>query len=405
MRIKIKKGRVTGEIIAPPSKSIAHRLLIAAALSKGKSTVRGISDCEDVLATIDCLKSLGVKIEIKGNDAIVYGGDIKNAKPVEPLFCRESGSTLRFLLPIAMLSENETVFKGADRLMSRPMEVYENIAAEKGLDYKKENSRICVCGPLKSGKYKLPANISSQFVTGLLFALPLMEGDSEIILTTNVESRSYIDLTIQALGLFGVSVIWSDNQTLKIKGCQEYRASDVIVEGDASGAVFMDALNLFEGKVNIKGLNPNSIQGDAVYPKLFRQLEFKNPTISLGDCPDLAPILFAVSAVKNGGTFLDTARLKVKESDRAQAMAEELAKFGTRVIVNENSVVIDSSQFHAPGSMLYGHNDHRIVMALAVLCTITGGEIDGAEAISKSYPAFFDHLCQLGIEVENYGIK
>ncbi len=400
MIVKIEKSTAKGKITAPPSKSIAHRLLIAAAMTEGTSTVHAVSNCEDVLATIDCLSALGAKFEIKGDDVTIHGINIKKAKPTDTLFCRESGSTLRFLLPIAMLSGNKVFFKGADRLMQRPMTVYESLSAEKGFTYLNDNTGITICGPLKSGEYTIPGNVSSQFVSGLLFALPLAEGDSIIKLTTKVESRSYIDLTIDALNLFGVRAVWSDDQTLQIKGGQTYKTADVTVEGDASGAAFPDALNLFGGTVKIDGLKANSIQGDAIYPKLFKELEVGTPTISIENCPDLAPILFAVAAAKNGGVFLDTKRLKIKESDRAQVMAEELRKFGTKVTVNENSVIIEPLDFHPPNQMLYGHNDHRIVMALCVLCTLTGGKIDGAEAIAKSYPTFFDHLGQLGIEVK-----
>ena len=400
MKIKIEKGKAKGEIIAPPSKSMAHRLLIAAALAKGTSTVCGISNCEDVLATIDCLTALGAKFDIKGNKAVVYGGDFKKSKAVKPLFCRESGSTLRFLIPVALLSGNKTVFSGADGLMCRPMSVYEQLSAKKGFIYIKQNNEISICGPLTSGEYTLPGNISSQFISGLLFALPLVEGDSIIRLTTQVESRSYIDLTIEALHTFGVSIVWKDEQTLQIKGGQAYKNTDVTVEGDASGAAFTDALNLFGGTVKVSGLNPNSIQGDSIYKNLFLKLSAGRPTISISNCPDLAPILFAVAAAKNGGTFLDTERLKIKESDRATTMAKELSKFGAKVTINKNSVVIEPSKLHTPKNTLYGHNDHRIVMALSVLCTIFGGEIDGAEAVAKSYPTFFHHLRHLGIEVK-----
>lgn len=400
MKVRIEKGKAKGQITAPSSKSMAHRLLIAAALAEGVSTVRAVSMCEDVLATVDCLTALGAKFEASGEDILVRGLDMGKTKPMGTLFCRESGSTLRFLLPISMLSGNQAVFKGADGLMRRPMAVYETLSAEKGLTYVTGDNSITVCGPLTSGEYMLPGNVSSQFISGLLFALPLVEGDSIIRLTTQVESRSYIDLTIDALRTFGVCVVWKDTQTLQIQGGQTYCPSNVTVEGDASGAAFPDALNLFGGEVSVCGLAPNSIQGDGIYPKLFTELDHGTPTISIGDCPDLAPILFAIAAAKNGGVFLDTKRLKIKESDRAEVMAEELRKFGAEVTVNENSVVIEPSAFCAPSATLCGHNDHRIVMALSVLCTVTGGEIDGAEAVAKSYPAFFDHLRQLGIEVK-----
>ncbi|MBE6696525.1 MAG: 3-phosphoshikimate 1-carboxyvinyltransferase [Ruminococcaceae bacterium] len=400
MKIRIEKGKAEGRITAPPSKSMAHRLLIAAALAEGKSTVRGISMCEDVLATVDCLRALGARIELCGEDATVYGMNARNSSPKEKLFCRESGSTLRFLIPIAMLSDAECVFCGSEGLMRRPTELYEKLFAEKGLKYIKKSSQIEVCGRLMGGEYTVPGNISSQFISGLLFALPLADGDSVIRINSEIESRSYIDLTLYALNTFGIEAGWADKYSLKIKGNQSYSAKDVEVEGDASGAAFIEALNFLGGNAQINGLNPESIQGDSVYPQLFEALKGNSPVISLGDCPDLAPVLFALAAKKNGGTFLETKRLKIKESDRAEVMAEELRKFGVCVTVNENSVEIDSKGFHAPAECLSGHNDHRIVMALSVLLTAVGGEIDGAEAVSKSYPEFFEHLRQLKIEAK-----
>ena len=400
MKIRIEKGKAMGGITAPPSKSMAHRLLISAALAEGKSTVRGISMCEDVLATIDCLRALGAEIKICGDDAEVFGMDARNSSPKESLFCRESGSTLRFLIPIAMLSDKECIFCGSESLMRRPTELYEKLFAEKSLKYVKKSSQIEVCGRLTGGEYVVPGNISSQFISGLLFALPLADGDSVIRINSEIESRSYIDLTLSALKTFGVEAVWADACTLKVKGNQSYRATDVQVEGDASGAAFIEALNFLGGQAKIDGMNADSIQGDAIYSELFELLCSGAPTISLGDCPDLAPILFAMAAIKNGATFFETKRLKIKESDRAEVMAEELRKFGTSVTVNENSVIIEPSDFHAPSELLSGHNDHRIVMALSVLLTAVGGEIDGAEAVAKSYPEFFDHLRQLKIEAK-----
>ncbi len=399
MRIRIEKGTARGKISAPPSKSMAHRLLLCAAMADGVSRVCGISSCEDVAATLDCLTALGIKTEKVGADVTVWGKDFKSVKPSAPLECRESGSTLRFMLPIAMLSGQTTVFYGAEGLMRRPMSVYETLFREKGLTYISDGSSIVARGPLKGGEYNLVGNVSSQFISGLLFALPIAEESSVIKIAPPIESRSYINLTISALRQFGIECEWADEYTIKIKGSQKYRPTEVTVEGDYSGAAFPDALNLFGSEVEISGLNPESIQGDSVYKKYFEMLKIGVPTVHIGDCPDLGPILFAVAAAKCGGIFGGTKRLKIKESDRASAMAEELKKFGTAVSVYEDSVVIYPAEFHKPTEVLSGHNDHRIVMALSVLLTLVGGEIDGAEAISKSYPEFFEHLKSVGIEV------
>ena len=399
MKIKIMPSKASGKIQAPPSKSMAHRLLICAAMADGVSRIRGVSRCEDVSATVDCLMSLGIKTVREENDIIVYGKNFCSVTPTSPLLCRESGSTLRFLIPPALLSGKTTLFYGAAGLMARPMGVYEKLCADKGLTFISDGGSIAVKGPLTSGEYELVGNVSSQFISGLLFALPVVLGDSKIHIVTPIESRSYIDMTIEALRLFGVEVVWSDEHTLYIKGSQKYMPTDVAVEGDYSGAAFIDSLNLFGSQVSVEGLNPESIQGDRIYKKYFDMLSSGVPTLHIGDCPDLGPILFAVAAAKCGGVFSGTKRLKIKESDRAGAMAEELKKFGVSVTVYEDSVVVYPVSFHAPDATLFGHNDHRIVMALSVLLTLTGGTIDGAEAISKSYPEFFSHLTSIGIEV------
>lgn len=400
MRVKIQKSKACGSLSAPPSKSMAHRLLLAAAFSDGVSTVHGISDCEDVAATLDCLRALGISASVTDGTAIVRGKPPLSLPSGCVLPCRESGSTLRFLIPTAMLSDVDVTFTGAPSLLSRPLTVYERLAEERGLYFSRSDGSLRLRGPLRAGEISVVGNISSQFISGLLFALPLLPEDSRLHITTAIESRSYIELTLQALAMFGIEVLWEDERTLFIKGGQSYRACEVWVEGDYSGAAFPDALNLFGSQVTVCGLAENTTQGDSVYRRYFPMLAAGVPTLHIGDCPDLGPILFAVAAAKNGGVFGGTRRLKIKESDRAAAMAEELKKFGTSVSVYEDTVVVYPTDFHAPSVPLCGHNDHRIVMALSVLLTLTGGCIDGAEAVKKSYPAFFKELSRLGIRLE-----
>lgn len=402
MRVVIEPGRASGRINAPPSKSVAHRLLISAALADGVSRICGISDCEDVAATLDCMAAMGIRAVREGNDVTVYGVRPTDISPLSALPCRESGSTLRFLIPILLASGKTAMFTGAASLMSRPMDVYRELCAERGLDYICDGQSITVKGPLTPGEYTVVGNVSSQFISGLLFALPTLSGDSRIRITPPIESRSYIDLTVDALSKFGVKAVWEDEHTLFIEGGQRYMPRTLTVEGDYSGAAFTEALNLFGGEVTVDGLNPDSIQGDKAYKRHFELLERGVPTIHIGNCPDLGPILFAVAAAKDGGIFSGTARLKIKESDRAAAMAEELRRFGAAVTVGEDRVVVYPARFEKPNEPLYGHNDHRIVMSLAILLTLTGGEIRGAEAVKKSYPEFFEHLKVLGIGVSQY---
>ena len=397
MNVTVLPGYASGTVTAPPSKSMAHRLLISAALAKGESVIHGIEGSDDVKATVDCLRALGAECRIEGNAAHVRGVDAMHARPLSHLCTKESGSTLRFLIPIALLSGNPVLFEGARSLFSRPLGVYETLCAERGLTFSAGPSSLAVKGPLMGGDFRVKGNISSQFISGLLFALPLLPCDSTISIAPPIESRSYIALTISALATFGVDVLWKDESTLFVKGGQSYRACEAHVEGDYSNAAFFAALHALGGNVKIEGLSENSLQGDRIYEKYIPMLTRGTPTVHIGDCPDLGPILLAVSAAKNGAVFTGTARLKIKESDRAEAMASELRKLGTTVTVKEDSIVVYPTDLHAPTEPLCGHNDHRIVMSLAVLLTLAGGTITGAEAVKKSFPDFFERLRSLGI--------
>lgn len=396
MKVKILPGNARGIVQAPPSKSMAHRYLIAAALAKGESTIRGIAYSQDILATIDCLRALGVAVTASGDTVVVQGGG--SLMPCGALLCRESGSTLRFFLPLCLLSGTPATLKGSQRLMERPLTVYEQLCAEKDFSFTRNLDSITVCGRLQKGAYTLDGSVSSQFITGMLLALLSVEGESTLRLTGKVESRSYIDLTLSALHEFGFSADWAGEDELKVIGGSG-TARDLAVEGDYSNAAFFEALNLLGGDVTVSGLRKTSLQGDRVYQDDFKALAEGAPTLSLANCPDLGPILFAVAAALNGGVFTDTARLKIKESDRGAAMAEELRKCGVRLILEENRIIVPGGQLTAPKDVLSGHNDHRIVMSMAVLATRIGGCISGAEAVAKSMPDFFDKLSALGIEV------
>ncbi|MBR6594144.1 MAG: 3-phosphoshikimate 1-carboxyvinyltransferase [Clostridia bacterium] len=401
MTVNIKPGRAVGKAVAPPSKSMAHRLLICAGMCVGESLIHGVSYSEDVSATIDCLRNFGAVVERVGDGSTVRvkGVDIKNASPKSTLKCRESGSTLRFFLPMALLSGEEVTLTGAPSLLKRPMTVYRELCEFKSLGYSESSDGITVKGPLPAGRYTVSGNISSQFISGMLFALPFVDGNSYINVIPPIESRPYIDMTLSALEQFGISVRWKDDHTLYIEGNQCPTACECSVEGDFSNSAFLDALNILGGEVVIDGLSEESLQGDRAYNRMFELLALGAPALHIGDCPDLGPVLFALAAACHGGVFSGTRRLKLKESDRSAAMTEELSKFGVASTINEDSVVIYPAEFHAPTEPLYGHNDHRIVMSLAVLLTKVGGTIEGAEAVSKSYPEFFDVLRSLGVEV------
>lgn len=404
MNVSICPGKAVGTVSAPPSKSMAHRLLICAGLANGTSRITGLDYNEDILATLDCLRALGAVCTVEKDTVTVVGTDLRNAAPTQPLCCRESGSTLRFFIPLALLCGKPVTFTGTEKLLSRPLGVYEQLCREQDYLFDRKDSELQIQGILSGGTFRLPGDVSSQFITGLLFALPLTGQDSYIQITTPLESKSYIDLTMQALAAFGVKALWRDGKTIYIPGNQQYAAKNMAVEGDYSGAAFYGALNAFGSDIIVQGLAPESLQGDRIYDFYMQQLCAGCPEIDLSDCPDLGPVLFAVAAAKSGGRFTGTRRLKLKESDRAEAMAKELSAFGTTVIVEENSVSVEPTAFHKPDRVLCGHNDHRIVMSLAVLLTLTGGQIEGAQAVRKSFPDFFEKLKQLGIEVHTHEV-
>lgn len=399
MKIEIKAGKAKGVMTAPPSKSMAHRYLICSGLCKGKSIIEGIDKSEDIMATVECLRAIGAKVEFDGNNAVVYGTQSVKTDKEHKLFCRESGSTQRFFVPICLINEGEAVLEGKEGLFKRPLDVYKKICSEQKIEFKQSENSLYLNGKLTAGEYKVKGNISSQFISGLLFALPLIEGDSKIFILPPIESRPYINLTISALSKFGIKIEWIDEKTLFVKGSQEYKRTKTAVEGDYSNAAFFASLNALGSEIEINGLDENSLQGDKTYERYLQMLCAGTPTIHLGDCPDLGPVLMAVAAAKNGAVFDDTRRLKIKESDRGECMAQELRKFGTDVAVYENSIVVYPASFHAPSEVLCGHNDHRIVMSLSVLLTLTGGEIEGTQAVNKSLPDFFERLKELGIEV------
>lgn len=403
MNITVNCSTASGEVKAPPSKSMAHRSLICAALSEGESVLSGVAYSQDILATLDCIRALGAKAEIQEDRVTVTGAANPANRQNAEFPCRESGSTLRFFLPLAMLSENPAVFYGSERLLERPLGIYETICQEQGIAFERKPGQISVQGKLSPGIYQVPGDISSQFITGLLFTLPLLNGDSEIQIQPPIESLSYIRMTVAAMREFGITVNWDKEERLIIPGNQRYQSRRMQVEGDYSNAAFLEAFQTIGGKVQVTGLKEESLQGDAVYRELFEKLSQAEQTVDISDCPDLGPVLFVVAALCHGGRFTGTRRLAIKESDRGRVMCEELGKVGVQTVYGENEIVIKKSALFPPKEPLKGHNDHRIVMALTVLLSKIGGRLQGAEAVAKSYPDFFKEIQKLGIEVQEDG--
>lgn len=397
MRAVIKPGAVRGVTAAPPSKSMAHRMLICAALAEGESLVQPIELSEDILATMDGLRALGAGIVQEGDALRVTG-----CRPAEAesgvIPCRESGSTLRFLLPLCLLSGKEMTLTGSERLLSRPLDVYETLCAERGFSLERTAEGIRVRGKLTPGEYTVRGDLSSQFLTGLLYALSLLDGESEIRILPPIESEPYLEMTLEALAEAGVPAKRPEKERLVIPGGQRFRAGQKTVEGDWSNAAFFEALRQAGNDLRITGLREDSLQGDKVCREYFRRIREGGACVDVTDCPDLAPVLMAFAAMCGGARLEGTRRLRFKESDRGQAMAEELAKFGVAVTIGENAIEVGGG-LKAPMEILQGHNDHRIVMSLAVLCTRTGGTVDGAEAVRKSFPGFWDAMRMLGARV------
>lgn len=396
MTVTIRPSTPVGSVAAPPSKSVAHRLLICAGLSAGESVIHGVAPSEDVRATVDCLRALGASCAVDGDRAVVDGTGLLSR--TETLRCRESGSTLRFFAPLCLLDGKERRLTGSERLLERPLGVYETLCRTRGWLFEKSASELRLGGRLDPGVYELPGDVSSQFVSGLLFALLRLPGESVIRLRPPVESRAYIDLTLDALRTFGAEVEWRDEMTIAVLGGQTLQPRELTVEGDWSNAAFFLAIG-----ARVTGLKEDCLQADRVCAEHLARLHSGAAEIDLSGCPDLGPILFVYAAAHHGGRFTGTRRLRVKESDRVEAMRAELAKLGVPVETEEDCVRVGCG-LRVPEESLCGHNDHRVVMALAVLCTLTGGTIEGAEAVSKSFPDFFEKLRTLHIEVEAHGM-
>ncbi len=390
-------SRLHGKIDAPPSKSMAHRHLIGAALLGQTCTLTGVGCSEDILATIDCLRALGATVTIEGDCVTIHPqGFMQVENPV--LECRESGSTLRFFIPLALCLGKTVTLRGSERLLERPLDVYEQLCHEHGFTFEKDTHAITLCGKLESGTYRVRGGVSSQFITGLLFALVYLGKDASIEIIPPCVSRSYVDLTLSALTSFGAQVEHADAYTIRVRA-SKWHAYSGRIEGDYSNAAFLNAFNYIGSRVEVGNLNPDSLQGDRVYASYFRQIADGTPTIDISDCPDLGPILFALAALKNGATFTGTDRLKDKESDRVATMHAELQKIGGGLIFGDNTITVPKQELRYGGETLHGHNDHRIVMALSVILSVIGGSIDGIEAVYKSYPAFFEDMIQLGAKV------
>ena len=400
MNIRVYPARLTGTVEAPPSKSCAHRLLIAAALAEGVTRIQRPGDSQDVAATARCLRALGAEIEGDGRELTVRGDPEALLGPESArLDCGESGSTLRFLLPLAALRRGRTTFTGRGRLPRRPIDTVLSPLAENGAAFARqggdESLPLTFSGGLRAGEYTLPGNVSSQFFSGLLFALPLLPGDSRIVLSAPLESASYVELTRQALARFSVSSLPVRDGWL-VSGDQRYRSpGSAATEGDWSSAAFWLAANALGAEISITGLSNGSAQPDRVIGELLGRL---GGIVDVSACPDLMPILAAAAANLPGETtrFTGAARLRLKESDRLAAMGRCIRALGGDAREERDGLTVLGRTLS--GGIVDGEGDHRVVMSAAVAACFAQSPtlIRGAEVTDKSYPAFWDALRGLG---------
>ena len=427
MKIKIKPSILNGKIEIPPSKSYSHRAVIAAALAESgkKSKIDNLKFSVDITTTTDIMENWGAKIKRFESALEIIGNDGKVVPKDKYVQCNESGSTIRFLIPIGITDENELIFDGNGKLVDRPLDSYYRIFDKQGIFYKNENGKLplTVNGKLKAGNYEIDGNISSQFITGLLYALPLLDGDSKLTINKNLESKGYIDLTLEILKLAGIKIVNNNYKSFDIKGNQIYKPFDYTVEGDYSQVAFWIVAGIIsankDNEVKCLHVNKNSLQGDKeiieIVERMGANLEIlddyvivkpsktKGTVIDISQCPDIAPILTVLAALSEGETrIINGERLRIKESDRITSIKTELNKLGANVTEEGDNLIIQGVEGFAGGVTVNAWNDHRIAMSLAIASTRCKKEIslEEAESVRKSYPHFWDDFVRMGGEIE-----
>lgn len=425
--IQVENSKLKGIVKVPPSKSMAHRAIICAALGSGVSIIENIDYSDDINATIDGMISLGAYIEKEGDRLTITGAFNEDNKrsSVRTIDCNESGSTLRFLVPVSLLFDGMTKFVGRGNLGKRPLDTYYNIFKEQGISYSaaQDKLNLMVKGLLSSGEFILPGNISSQFITGLLFTLPLLEGDSKIIISTDLESKGYIDLTLSCMKDFGISIENNDYKEFIIKGNQKYVSRNYRVEGDYSQGAFYLCADALGSEVEIKDLRLDSLQGDKEVIEILERMgakfncednlsckvqnELVSTLIDGSQCPDIIPVISLVAALSKGRTeIINAGRLRIKECDRLKAVATELNKLGAKIQEKEEGLVIDGVQELEGGVEVWSWKDHRIAMTLAIAATRCKKPIiiKDYDCVAKSYPGFFEDYKMLGGAVNEWSM-
>jgi len=429
--VKIIPTQLNGQVSVPSSKSISHRMLICASLAHGESTIKNIDFSDDILATIKGIKALGAEIryaESKTNnnthDVIIKGNGFPEIRQ-PTIDCMESGSTLRFLIPISLLTGKKITFTGRGRLSQRPLDVYCSVFKNQGIDCHTSTGGLPITfsGKLNPARFYIKGNVSSQFISGLLFALPLLDKDSEIIVTTPMESKGYIDLTIDTLRKFSVEIINCDYQFFKVKGKQIYKPFSGCIEGDYSQSAFWLVAGVLNGNITCYDLNPHSLQGDKSIINILMEMGSNlgiesnfvkaklsktfGITIDASQCPDLVPPLAVLGTLSQGTTrIVNAGRLKIKESDRLKAISTELAKLGAKIKELPDGLEI-YGQDMLEGGTVDSWNDHRIAMALAVAALRCKNPvvITNSTSVRKSYPNFWDDFRKVGGIVDEFNLR
>ena len=413
MSEEILPSILKGEIKAPPSKSMSHRALIAAALSNGISKISNVAFSEDIIATIKALEQIGATFKIKKDIVIVKG--VKSIKqPHRAVDCNESGSTLRFLIPIFSLCNKEVIFTGKESLLKRPQTVYEKIFKKKPNYYKNENDKIMVKGFLKPKNYIIDGSVSSQFITGLLYSLPLLNGNSTIEIVNTLESKSYIDLTIDMLQEFNIQIKTTENGYL-IEGNQVFSPSNYKVEGDYSQAAFFLVGGAINGGVKVTDLMPESKQGDRAIVDVLSKVNSpvihmenglttvnsntKGTIVDISNCPDLGPIISLLLCVSKGTSkIINAGRLRIKESDRIESTVQTLSALGANIKSVNDEIIIQGKKTLQGGITVDSYNDHRIAMMISIAASLCENPVilTNPMAINKSYPSFYIDYKSIG---------
>lgn len=396
MDITIQPGKLNGSIHAIASKSQAHRVLICAAFSDSPTSIICTTTNKDIQATVSCLGALGALIERTEDGYHVT--PVKSLPQTAHLDCAESGSTLRFMLPIVCALGIETTIHMSGRLPYRPLSpLWEELERSGCLLSRPTEQTIYTKGKLRAGEYIIAGNVSSQYISGLLFGLSMVEGESQIHIIGNLESKPYVEMTQHVLKTFGVNT-----ENYHIRGCVPYHSpGNISIEGDWSNAAFFLVANELGNYVEIFNLNPQSPQGDRAITSIF-SITDTTPTISASDIPDLIPILAVYFAAKDGATFTNISRLRLKESDRVATIISLLKNLGLNAHADDNTLWVPAGKFK--GGVIDAVNDHRIAMAAAIASTVAEAPITilGAECVCKSYPSFWQEFRRLGGQYEQY---